>query len=181
MLGVHVETIRRLARSGKLRAFKVGRGWRIRMDALQKWADSLQRQSHKRSILIVVDDEQVRGVIRQMIHGRNCRVFEAVNGAEGLDIVAREKIDAIFLDLLMPVMNGPDFLHELREKSGAPPVTIISGHPDSDLMMEAASRGPVTLLVKPVKKRQVLQALQNMLGVTCDSDDSGADSIRTGT
>ena len=41
-LGVHVETVRRLARSGALPSFKVGKNWRFRRDALLQWIDEQQ-------------------------------------------------------------------------------------------------------------------------------------------
>ena len=46
-LGVHVETVRRLARSGALPSFKVGKGWRFRRDALLQWIDEQQRMNKR--------------------------------------------------------------------------------------------------------------------------------------
>ncbi len=163
LLGVHTETIRRLARSGEIPAFKVGRGWRIRMDALLKWADTQQIQSHQSTILVVDDDKAVQTVIRRILEKQGCRLIEAADGTEGLDILDRHRVDAVFLDLQMPVMTGPDFLRELLRKNIDVPVTLITGYPDSDLVVEASRCGPVTLLVKPVEKEQLLQALEKML------------------
>ena len=46
-LGVHVETVRRLARSGALPSFKVGKDWRFRRDALLQWIDEQQRMDKR--------------------------------------------------------------------------------------------------------------------------------------
>ena len=47
LLGVHVETVRRLARSGALPSFKVGKDWRFRRDALLQWIDEQQRMNKR--------------------------------------------------------------------------------------------------------------------------------------
>jgi FixJ family two-component response regulator len=75
----------------------------------------------------------------------------------------RNRVDAVFLDLQLPVMTGPDFLRELRSDHMDVPVTLITGYPDSDLVVEAGRYGPVTLLVKPIKRGQLIQAVRNML------------------
>lgn len=162
-LGVHTETIRRLARNGKIPAFKVGRGWRIRLEALLKWADTQTYQDNQSTILVVDDDKGVQTGFRRILERQDCRHIEAANGDEGLDILGRERIDAIFLDLQMPVMTGPDFLREMHKKGIDVPVTVITGYPDSNLVVEAGRFGPVSILVKPIEKEQLLQALKNML------------------
>lgn len=159
LLGVHDETIRRLARNGEIPAFKVGRGWRIRMEALLKWADAQQHPVQQRTVLVADDDASFRTFIRSMLESRACRVIEAANGAEGLAMVDQHAIDAVFLNLRMPIMTGPDFLQKFRRTHETTPVTIVTGYPDGDLMMEAARYGPVTLLVKPIDRKMLLQAL----------------------
>jgi excisionase family DNA binding protein len=163
LLGVHIETIRRLARTGGIPAFKVGRGWRIRVDSLLKWSDTQQVQRPQPSVLVVDDDKWVQTTFRRILEKQGCRFIEAAGGNEALDILDHEKVDAVFLDLMMPAMTGPEVLQELRKKNIEVPVTLITGYPDSDLVMEAGRYGPVTLLVKPVEKAQLLQALQRML------------------
>ncbi len=162
-MGVHIETIRRLARNREIPAFKVGRGWRIRMDALLKWADTQQIQSHQSTILVVEDEKAVRTVFRRVLEKHGCRLIEAADGTKGLDLLDHDRVDAVFLDLQMPVMNGADFLRELQRKNIAVPVTLITGYPDSDLVVEAGRYGPITLLIKPIETEQILQALKNML------------------
>ena len=160
LLGVHIETIRRLARNGEIPAFKVGRGWRIRMDALLKWADTQQLQSPQNTILVVDDDEAVRKTIRRFLERRNYHVYGAADGIEGLACLEGQSIGLAILDLKMPVMNGPEFLKEARSRHANLPVIIMTGYPDSDLMAEATQYGPFTLLAKPVDLKQLLQAIR---------------------
>jgi len=171
-LGVHIETIRRLARNSKIPAFKVGRGWRIRMDALLKWADTQPIQSHQNTILVVDDDNAVQTSMRLILERLDFHVLEASDGAGGLTLLAQNEVDAIFLDLQMPVMTGPAFLMELRRRNIDSPVTLITGYPDSELVMEASHFGPVTLLVKPMQKEQILHALKSMIGYSVNVSET---------
>lgn len=177
MLGVHIETIRRLARGSEIPAFKVGRGWRIRMDALLEWADTQQIPSDRSTVLVVDDERAVRAVVGRILEKRECRLIGAATGAEGLDILARVRVDAVFLDLRMPVMTGPDFLGELRRRGVDVPVTLITGYPESDLVVQAGRYGPVTLLVKPIDRAQLLRAFDNMIAA---SNPSAARPVRSG-
>ncbi len=163
-LGVHVETIRRLARNGEFPAFKVGRGWRVQRAVLLKWAETQHFPNNRNAILVVDDDIAVLTVMRQILERQNCRVLEALDGARGLALLDHQPVDAIFLDLQMPEMTGPEFLRELRRNHLDLPVTLMTGYPDSDLVMEASRHGPVTLLIKPMQKQPILQALRGMVG-----------------
>jgi signal transduction histidine kinase/CheY-like chemotaxis protein len=65
--------------------------------------------------LVVEDDETTRSVIRQTLERVGWTVAEAEHGRRGLDRVAERRPDVVVLDLMMPEMNGFDFLDALRE------------------------------------------------------------------
>jgi FixJ family two-component response regulator len=58
----------------------------------------------------------------------------------------------------MPVMNGPQFIAEIRKTGFRTPVIIVSGYPDGALMMEACRFGPLMLIPKPIEKSMLLSA-----------------------
>ncbi|MFA6448122.1 MAG: response regulator [bacterium] len=158
-LGSHVETVRRLARRGDIPAFKMGKDWRFRKDALLLWADSQQSQSRSARALIVDDDESMRNLIRRILEPEGYKVYAASKGAEGLKYVLSQEIDLVLLDLKMPGMNGPEFLLELRKTHEMMPVIIVTGYPDSELMtkaMKATGDGPIMLLSKPFSVKQLI-------------------------
>ncbi len=162
-LGAHVETIRRLARNGELPAYKIGKDWRFRKEALMDWAESHHLRRSPPCVLVVDDEAGVRRVMKRILEAEGYRVRLAANGAEGLDCLDREPIELILLDLKMPEMSGPDFLRQTRKEHGAVPVIIITGYPESRLIQEAMKYGPFTLLAKPIERNQVLQALHTIL------------------
>ncbi len=79
-------------------------------------------------ILVIEDDEDTRSVIRQTLERAGWSVAQAEHGRQGLDRVAERRPDVIVLDLMMPEMNGFDFLDALREhpESRGIPVLVLT-------------------------------------------------------
>ena len=65
----------------------------------------------------------------------------------------------MLLDLKMSVMNGPEFVRELRKTHPDLPAIIVTGYPDSKLLMEAYVYGPLMLIPKPIEKNTLLAAV----------------------
>jgi signal transduction histidine kinase len=66
-------------------------------------------------VLVVDDSRSDRKVIRYNFEWHGCQVLEASNGRQGLEIATREKPDLIISDCLMPILDGFNFLRELRK------------------------------------------------------------------
>jgi len=79
------------------------------------------------SILVVDDDPSVLEMLHDALDLWGFDVFLAKNGREGLNILARQKVDGILLDMDMPVMDGMTMLDELRWLGYPMPVVIMSG------------------------------------------------------
>ncbi|MEJ2641229.1 MAG: response regulator [Desulfosarcinaceae bacterium] len=164
ILGAHIETVRRLARKGAIPAFKIGKDWRFSRDALHKWTTEQQLvRRYKPTVLVIDDDPSITKLLRQIILPLGCQVITAGTGIEGLEIVARQSVDLVLLDLKMPEMNGPQFIDRLRQQQEQTPVIIVSGYPDSDLMAEALRFGPLMLIRKPVDKGALVSSVQMAL------------------
>src|SRR5204863_2840224 len=67
-------------------------------------------------LLLVEDDDTSRAVMRSAVEREGWNVVEAMNGRLALDRVREARPDAIILDLMMPEMDGFEFLAELRNK-----------------------------------------------------------------
>jgi CheY-like chemotaxis protein len=79
-------------------------------------------------VLIVEDDDAARQMMRDMLETHGWQVLEAINGAAGLDVLLHTRPDVILLDLMMPQMNGFEFLRRLRlnDKWADIPVVVIT-------------------------------------------------------
>lgn len=88
-----------------------------------------QLDKRVRSIAIMEDDPQARLLLRRILQTRGeHRIFEASDGASGLDMVRRERPDVILMDLMMPGMDGFEVLEALKsdERLSDVPVIVIS-------------------------------------------------------
>jgi len=162
-LRAHVETIRRLATRGEIPSFKLGKDWRFRKEALIRWSESQRSPSKRPLVLIVDDDPLICKALGRLVKKLGCNICSAQDGREGLTQVARETPDLILLDLLMPNMNGLQFLEELRVTHSDLPVVIVTGHEDSELMHHATKYAPLMVLSKPVASGQLERTVRMMV------------------
>ncbi len=167
-LGVHVETLRKMARRNEIPCFKLGKDWRFRKEALVRWADDqrpVYASNDNRWSVVVIDDEvRVCKVTVDALERLGCQAQYATSGPEGLDRIAEQQPDLILLDLHMPDMSGPQVLAELRREQPTLPVIIVTGYPNSDLMQQAMQFAPVMLLAKPLDRTLLERTIQSLLG-----------------
>ena len=78
-----------------------------------------------RRVLVVDDDASARDLLRRALEKSGWDVTEATNGKEGLEAVARSSPEVVLLDLMMPVMDGFQFLHELRNSPAGERLPVI--------------------------------------------------------
>jgi CheY-like chemotaxis protein len=114
-------------------------------------------------ILVVDDDVGVRQALADVLDFAGYDVETAANGAEALERVRRHAPDAVFLDLMMPVMDGWSFLEAYRrEVAGATtPVALISAVPDVPKL--ARELGARTWIAKPFDLDDVLAAAEQLV------------------
>ncbi len=74
-----------------------------------------RREDHEALLLIVDDEPDLRDIFRRRAEGDGWRVLEAPDGQSALDALARHRPDVILLDLMMPTMDGFEFLDRLRQ------------------------------------------------------------------
>lgn len=167
LLGLHPESVRKMARSGNLPAFKAGRGWRFDPVALNAWRQNQHAKGAPAPRVLVVDDAaHVRDVIRLTLEEVGHEVVLAETGQGARTALTRRRPDLLILDLKLPGGSGVDVLRALREAGADTPVIIVTGYPDSDLMQQAMDFAPFVVLPKPVAPDVLLQAVHGALGAT---------------
>lgn len=117
-------------------------------------------------VLVAEDDAMVRRLLAAILEKGGYQVVQAGDGAEALRRLEGQAFDAIVLDLLMPVMDGLRFLHELREVRGLDvPVLVLTaslnaaGGDERRILDAGANR----VARKPVTAPQLLELLQQTL------------------
>ncbi|MCI8798088.1 MAG: response regulator transcription factor [Dorea sp.] len=84
------------------------------------------------TILVVDDNREIVYSISELLRYEGYRTVNAYDGMEALDILEREKIDLILLDVMMPKLNGLSALMKLREKSRIPVIILSAKTEESD-------------------------------------------------
>lgn len=101
-------------------------------------------------ILIVDDDKRMRRVLSDYLKSMNYSILEGENGADGLIVYEKHKkdIDLIILDIMMPLVNGYEFLSTLREDSLVPIIMVTARESESD-QLEGFKLGVDDYITKP--------------------------------
>jgi len=159
LLQMHIMTVYKLAESGELPGFKVGRQWRFRRDALDEWCRA--REGKGRPWVLVVDDQQaILDLFAKNLRPEGIEVAVAENGEQALQACRERDFAVVFLDLKLPEMNGVEVMKRIKEKQPEARIVIMTGYPTDPLVGEAAKLDPVMILYKPFDLEQVMRILQ---------------------
>jgi CheY-like chemotaxis protein len=109
----------------------------------------------KQVILIIDDAEEIRISLSQIVEQLDVTPMTASNGLEALTLVQSEKIDLIITDLMMPEMDGLQFIVECRKLNHRIPIAVISGYGDIKNATFALTRGAFNFITKPFTLKDV--------------------------
>ncbi len=114
-----------------------------------------------KTILIIEDQPDMRENITTILEMENYAVLNAANGKEGLDRAREEKPDLILCDVMMPTMNGHEFLQRMREDrtiAGTPFIFLTARGEKTDLRA-GMNLGADDYLTKPATATELLTAI----------------------
>jgi CheY-like chemotaxis protein len=120
-----------------------------------------------RELLMVVDDEEViTALAQEVLAEAGYRVLTAKDGFEALDLYREmhSEIALILLDFTMPVMDGADVFHEIRQINPAAAVVLSSGFTEQDRLRGLVARGLRGFIPKPYTKQKLLEQVGAILG-----------------
>jgi two-component system response regulator MprA len=114
-------------------------------------------------VLVVDDDDTIRGAVAEALELEGYAVATATNGAEALEQVRAGRPDAVVLDLMMPVMDGWAFLDACRreELCDGTPVLVMSAY--RALPETASQLGARACIAKPFDLDVLLGAVERLL------------------
>jgi two-component system nitrogen regulation response regulator NtrX len=117
----------------------------------------------KPRILVVDDEEPIRKTLRMTLEYEGYEVSEASSGSEALEKIDNEPPELLFLDIKMPGMDGLEVLEEIRARTTASQVVMISGHGTVETAVQATKLGAFDFIEKPLETERVLLAVRNAL------------------
>jgi two-component system nitrogen regulation response regulator NtrX len=110
-------------------------------------------------ILIIDDDKDVRERLGNILQRRGYSILAAEDGLEGLEMVKNNAIDVIFCDIVMPKMDGLEFLNKLHEYTLKVEVIMVTGLPSVEWLAESIDKNAVEFMTKPLTIDDVLNCL----------------------
>ena len=111
-------------------------------------------------VLVVDDEESVRGVLRQALTDAGHHVLAAENGQQALDVLSRSDIEVMLLDIRMPGLSGRDVLSEVQVRSPATCVIMVTAVADVSTAVDAMKQGAYDYVAKPFDLDDVIMAVQ---------------------
>lgn len=133
------------------------------------------------NVLVVDDDKEIVSAIEIYLKQENYNVLKAYDGEETLNILNRETIHLIILDIMMPKKDGLETLKELREKYNTPVLMLSAKSEDSD-KIEGLNTGADDYLTKPFNKLELIARVKSLLRryISLGALDEKKDMYRTG-
>jgi two-component system cell cycle response regulator DivK len=117
-------------------------------------------------ILIVEDQEDLRGVLRDLLSGSGYAVVEAADGQDGVTRAKSERPDLVLMDIQLPVMNGYEATRQIKADPNlkATPVIAVSSFAMKGDEEKARSSGCDHYVTKPYSPLQLLRVIRGYLG-----------------
>jgi DNA-binding response OmpR family regulator len=114
------------------------------------------------TILVVDDKASVRDLVREYLAEQGYRIVTASNGREALYAARHENPDAILLDIMMPEMDGFQFLQQYRRERSVPVIILTARVEESDAVM-GLELGADDYVLKPFRMRELAARLKAVL------------------
>ncbi len=110
-------------------------------------------------ILVADDEKSIRLVLKKFLISRGYEVLEAENGREALNILKKEPVDLIFLDLKMPGKGGLEVLEKVKNI----PVVVLTAYGTMDYTVKAIEMGAADYITKPFSFEEISNVLKKLL------------------
>lgn len=142
-------------------------------------------------VLVVEDDGAVRRAVERALLFERYEVLTAHDGAEALSVVLNEDVDAIVLDVMMPIVDGLEACRRIRARGDTTPILILTARTEVSDRVAGLDAGADDYLVKPFALEELLARLRALLrrsvGVVAEvikvgdlTMDTGARVVRRG-
>jgi two-component system cell cycle sensor histidine kinase/response regulator CckA len=118
------------------------------------------------TILLVEDEEVLRGLNARGLVSRGYTVLQAANGAEAIEAFDSHpgQIDLVVSDVVMPEMDGPTLLTKLRRRNANVKIVFVSGYAEEAFEKHLPEGEKYSFLAKPFTLKQLLGRVKEMTG-----------------
>jgi len=149
LLNVHPNTVRQWTNKQLLKSYRIGpRGdRRFKYEDITKLLDQNKGNGH--TVLIVDDDAEICAMLKDIVEEKGCKAVAVKSGEKALEELEKDQFALVFVDLVLPGINGVEVMRHVKNKNSAAVLAVISGHGDTPIAVEAMSLGPMFFVRKP--------------------------------
>lgn len=127
-------------------------------------ASSPQSEWSLRDLVLVVDDEQsIVDSLGKIFKREGLEIMTASSGAEGLEILRKQRVSVLLTDLMMPKTTGMDLLRAAKTLSPETEVVLMTAHGTVETAVAAMKEGAYDFVTKPLKRAHVVRIVRNAL------------------
>lgn len=120
-------------------------------------------------ILIADDEDDTRSTLKDFLSRRiKCKIFEASNGYEVIEIVKKNKVDVVLLDIVMPGISGIEIIKIIKDNSDKASVFAITKLNSSEIARKISDAG-ADYIPKPLSLKVVLSKIESALAKIQDN------------
>ena len=102
-------------------------------------------------VLVVDDEPTLRRTLARLLNSRNMTVLTADDGAQAIDVLGREQVDVVLVDLMMPKVGGLELLDHVRSSHAGVEVIMMTAFGDVETAVKAVRAGAYHFLTKPFR------------------------------
>lgn len=116
--------------------------------------------------VLIVDDEPLNlEVLESFLHGTGYKIIRAANGEAALNVLDKESIDLILLDIMMPGIDGYGLCKKIKsqERTRFIPVLMVTSLDNKSARVVAVADGADDLITKPVDKKELLVRVNSLI------------------
>lgn len=116
-------------------------------------------------VLVVEDFDDTRRMLRRLLEMGGCRVVEAANGREAVELAGRERPSIILMDLNMPVLDGFTATLRIRENDAVSdvPIVAVTAYDSAESRAAARAVGCDEYVAKPVDFDQLMELIKRLV------------------
>ena len=117
------------------------------------------------TILLIEDFAELREMIATMLRSKGYQVLQARDGMEAVNLAASHfaPIDLVVTDVIMPKLNGPEAVRQIRARRAGVKVVYITGYADQNVIGEELSAANSITLEKPIRPDALLSRIRELL------------------
>jgi two-component system nitrogen regulation response regulator NtrX len=119
-----------------------------------------------KTVLVVDDEKNIRETLKDVLEDEGYQVLVAEDGKQAVDILKKDRIDVMLLDLWLPKIGGMEVLDRVKRQYGEVEIIIISGHGTIDAAVKATKIGAFDFIEKPLSLDRVLNVVDHAVKIS---------------